>query len=31
MTQNRVVTSTNVTNLIEEKHGSNKKEYTTLQ
>ena len=31
MTPNRVVTSPNVTNLIEEKHGSDKKEYTTLK
>ena len=31
MTPNRIVTSPNVTNLIEEKHGSNKKEYTTLK
>ena len=31
MTPNRIVTSPNVTNLIEEKHGSNKNEYTTLQ
>lgn len=31
MTPNRIVTSPNVTNLIEEKHGSDKKEYTTLK